>query len=57
MEECKHVGESKDEKMKVEIEGDELWITYRPPYEEDDSYMWIKVKFCPFCGKKLEESA
>lgn len=56
MEECKHVGESTDEKMKVEIEGDEMWVTYRPPYEEDDSYMWIKVKFCPFCGKELKES-
>lgn len=62
MEECKHKGESRDDNMRVEIEGTTMFIVYHEStwgdaYEEEESSMSIEVNFCPFCGKKLEESA
>ena len=62
MEECKHIEKSKDDNMRVEIEGNEMFIVYHEStwgngYEEEESSMSIKVKFCPFCGKELKESA
>lgn len=62
MEDCNHTGKSKSDNMRLEIEGDEMFIVYHEPcwgggYEEEESSMSIKIKFCPFCGKELTEDA
>ena len=40
----------------VGVEDGELWVvsvadTYEPSYQEES----VKIKFCPMCGRELEE--